>query len=67
MPPAFSPKPQDQTVKVAEAQVLELEFARLRSENADLKAQVAGIASVEDKRKKAEDRVGVLEAKVRLR
>lgn len=55
---------QDQTVKVAEAQVLELEFARLRSENADLKSQVAGIAGVEDKRKKSDERVAVLEAKV---
>lgn len=45
--------------------MLELESARLRSENADLKAQVAGIAGVEDRRKKAEDRVTVLEAKVR--
>lgn len=45
--------------------MLELESARLRSENADLKAQVAGIAGVEDRRKKAEDRVAVLEGKVR--
>jgi homeobox protein cut-like len=55
----------DQTVKVAEARVLESELSRLREENAELKKQVADSSSFDDKRKKAESRVDQLEAKVR--
>lgn len=55
----------DQTVKVAEARMLEAELSRLREENAELKKQVAEGSSVEDKRKKAEGRLEQLEAKVR--
>jgi homeobox protein cut-like len=54
----------DQTVKVAEARVLEAELARLREENAELKKQVAESSVADDKRKKAETRVDQLEAKV---
>ena len=57
---------QDQTVKVAEATVLESELTRLREENLDLKRQVGEIAGVEEKRKKAEAKVETLEEKVRL-
>jgi len=57
---------QDQTVKVAEARVLESELTRLREENLDLKRQVGEIAGVEEKRKKAEAKVETLEEKVRL-
>lgn len=57
----------DQTVKVAEARMLEAELSRLREENAELKKQVAEGGSAEDKRKKAEARVEQLEAKVRSR
>jgi len=56
----------DQTVKVAEAKMLESEMKRLREENSDLKRQVAEIATVEQGRKKAETKVGELEGKVRL-
>lgn len=55
----------DQTVKVAEARMLEAELSRLREENAELKKQVAEGSSSDDKRKKAESRVEQLEAKVR--
>jgi len=56
----------DQTVKVAEARVLESELSRLREENAELKKQVAESSSADDKRKKAESRVEQLEAKVSI-
>lgn len=54
----------DQTVKVAEARMLESELSRLREENADLKKQVAESSSLEDKRKKAEAKVDQIESKV---
>ncbi|KAL7411225.1 hypothetical protein BDY24DRAFT_142500 [Mrakia frigida] len=54
----------DQTVKVAEARVLESELTRLREENLDLKRQVGEIAGVEEKRKKAEAKVETLEEKM---
>lgn len=54
----------DQTVKVAEARMMEAEMARLKEENADLKKQVAEASTVEDKRKKAEQRAEQLEAKM---
>lgn len=54
----------DQTVKVAEARMMESEMARLREENADLRKQVAEAAVADDKRKKAESRVEQLEQKV---
>lgn len=54
----------DQTVKVAEAKMLESEMKRLREENGELKRQVAEIATVEQGRKKAEAKVGELEGKV---
>jgi len=55
----------DQTVKVAEARMLESELARLREENGDLKRQVGEMSSVEDKRKKAEAKVESIEEKAR--
>lgn len=55
----------DQTVKVAEARMLESELARLREENGELKRQVGDMASVEDKRKKAEAKVENMESKAR--
>ncbi|EKC99410.1 vacuole transport-related protein [Trichosporon asahii var. asahii CBS 8904] len=54
----------DQTVKVAEARMMEAEMARLKEENADLKKQVAEASTAEDKRKKAEQRAEQLEAKM---
>lgn len=54
----------DQTVKVAEARMLEAELSRLREENAELKKQVAEGSTVDDKRKKAEAKAEQLEAKV---
>ena len=54
----------DQTVKVAEARMLESELKRLREENAELKKQVGEVAMVEDKRKKAETRAEQLEERV---
>jgi hypothetical protein len=57
-------KMQDQTVKVAEARLLESEVQRLRDENADLRRRTADIATLEAAKKKAESRVEVLEEKV---
>jgi homeobox protein cut-like len=54
----------DQTVKVAEARMLETELGRLREENAELKKQVGEMGAVEDKRRKAEVRAEQLEEKV---
>lgn len=54
----------DQTVKVAEARMLESELGRLREENAELKKQVGEMAQVEDRRKKAEQKVEQLEGKM---
>ena len=54
----------DQTVKVAEARMLESELGRLREENAELKKQAGEMASVEDRRKKAEGRADQLEERV---
>lgn len=54
----------DQTVKVAEARMLEVELARLREENAELKKQVGEMPAVEDKRKKAEARADQMEEKM---
>lgn len=45
--------------------MLESELNRLRDENIDLKKQVAEIAAVEERRKKAEQRAESLEEKVR--
>jgi len=56
----------DQTVKVAEARMLESELSRLRDENADLKKHVGELGSVEEKRKKADKRAEQLEEKVRV-
>ena len=54
----------DQTVKVAEARMLEVELARLREENSELKKQVGEMPAVEDKRKKAEARADQMEEKM---
>ncbi|WVR00235.1 hypothetical protein IAU59_007377 [Kwoniella sp. CBS 9459] len=54
----------DQTVKVAEARVLESELSRLREENGELKKSIADLGNVEDKRKKAETKVEQLEEKM---
>lgn len=56
----------DQTVKVAEARMLESEVKRLKEENADLKRQVGEGAALEQGRKKAEGKVVELEEKVGL-
>lgn len=56
----------DQTVKVAEARMLESELARLREENGELKRQVGEMGTVEEKRKKAEAKVESMEEKVRV-
>ncbi|WOO82006.1 Protein CASP [Vanrija pseudolonga] len=54
----------DQTVKVAEARMLEAELQRLREENAELKKQAAEGSTADDKRKKAEARADQLEQKM---
>lgn len=54
----------DQTVKVAEARMLENELARLREENGELKKSLGEAVDVEEKRKKAESKVEQLEEKV---
>ncbi|KAK4689850.1 homeobox protein cut-like, partial [Tremellales sp. Uapishka_1] len=54
----------DQTVKVAEARMLESELVRLREENTELKTKVGEIAGVEDKKKKAEKRADQLEERM---
>ncbi|ODO05678.1 hypothetical protein I350_04738 [Cryptococcus amylolentus CBS 6273] len=54
----------DQTVKVAEARMMESEMARLKEENAELKKTVGEMSGLEDKRKKAEGKVEQLEAKM---
>ncbi|ORX40652.1 CASP C terminal-domain-containing protein [Kockovaella imperatae] len=55
----------DQTVKVAEARMMQAEANRLREENAELKKQVAQKDQVEEKRKKAEKKAEDLEQKVK--
>ena len=54
----------DQTVKVAEARMLQSELNRLREDNAELKKQVGQKDQVEEKRKKAEKRAEDIEQKV---
>lgn len=54
----------DQTVKVAEAMMLESEMARLSEENGELKKQLGEMSQVEEKRQKAENRANQLEEKV---
>ncbi|WWD19588.1 hypothetical protein CI109_104049 [Kwoniella shandongensis] len=54
----------DQTVKVAEARMLESELTRLREENGELKKSLGEMSSVEDKRKKAETKAEQLEEKM---
>lgn len=54
----------DQTVKVAEARMLESELARLREENAELKKRADEGRGWEDKARKSEKRADSLEEKV---
>ncbi|ORY33495.1 putative Golgi vesicle transport-related protein [Naematelia encephala] len=54
----------DQTVKVAEARMLESELTRLREENTELKKQVGDMGNVEEKRRKAETKVDQLEERM---
>lgn len=54
----------DQTVKVAEARMLESELNRLREENGELKKQVEEMGREEDRRKRAETKAEQLEEKV---
>ena len=56
----------DQTVKVAEARMLESELGRLREENEELKKQISDMGAVDDKRKRAESKAEQLEERVRL-
>ena len=60
--PVMADRFQDQTVKVAEARDLQSELQRLKVENNELRKTVEEFASVEAARKKAEARVGTLEA-----
>ena len=55
---------QDQTVKVSEAQALEVEVHRLREENAELRRKNNEISSLEVAKKRAEAKVEALEQKV---
>jgi homeobox protein cut-like len=57
----------DQTVKVAEARMLESELGRLREENVELKKRVGELGGVEEKRKKADGRAEQLEERVSVR
>nr|XP_019003298.1 homeobox protein cut-like protein [Kwoniella mangroviensis CBS 8507]OCF66759.1 homeobox protein cut-like protein [Kwoniella mangroviensis CBS 8507] len=54
----------DQTVKIAEARVLESELSRLREENNDLKKNLKEYKDSEDRRKKAENKVEQIEEKM---
>jgi homeobox protein cut-like len=54
----------DQTVKVAEARMLESEMARVKEENNELKKKIEELNSVEDKKRKAEKKADQLEEKV---
>lgn len=54
----------DQTVKVAEARMLESELDRLRDENQELKRKVAEGEELEEKLRKSEKRADGLEEKV---
>ncbi|WRT70279.1 uncharacterized protein IL334_007277 [Kwoniella shivajii] len=54
----------DQTVKIAEARVLESELSRLREENSELKKNVEEMKDVEERRKKAESKVDQIEEKM---
>ncbi|WWC71958.1 uncharacterized protein I206_105917 [Kwoniella pini CBS 10737] len=54
----------DQTVKIAEARVLESELNRLREENGELKKSLDEMKDVEDKKKKAENKVEQIEEKM---
>ena len=54
----------DQTVKVAEARMLESELGRLREENGDLKKQLAESSTLEDRLKKADKRADDMEQRV---
>lgn len=56
----------DQTVKVAEARMLESEMARVKEENNELKKKIEELNLVEDKKKKAEKKADQLEEKVNL-
>jgi homeobox protein cut-like len=56
----------DQTVKVAEARMLESELGRLREENQELKRKVADGEEREEKLKRSEKRADGLEEKVCL-
>jgi len=57
--------PQDQTVKVAEAEALEAEIQKLRDENSELRRRAAEASTLEGSLKKAETKVGTLEEKVK--
>jgi homeobox protein cut-like len=52
-------------VKASEAKELEIELQLLRLENSDLKKRISELSSVDAAKKKAEERVEVLESKVR--
>lgn len=54
----------DQTVKVAEAQELELELQRVREENAELRRRLNETSTLESAKKKAETRVEQLEQRM---
>ncbi|WVW86102.1 hypothetical protein I302_108141 [Kwoniella bestiolae CBS 10118] len=54
----------DQTVKIAEARVLESELSRLREENGELKKGLNEYKDAEEKRKKAENKVEQIEEKM---
>ncbi|KAG8907946.1 hypothetical protein FRB99_001454 [Tulasnella sp. 403] len=54
----------DQTVKVAEAQMLETELARVREENGELRGRLNELGTLEAAKKKAESRADLLEEKM---
>jgi hypothetical protein len=57
---------QDQLVTSTASKDLEVEISRLQTENADLKRKVADFGVVESAKKRAEDKIEVLEKKVRI-
>lgn len=56
--------PQDQAVKIAEAEELQKELRQIREENTDLKRQVGELSSVEAVAKKAEAKAEAIAEKV---
>lgn len=53
-------------MRVAEADQLEVDLARVREENAELRGRLSDLSTLESAKKKAESKVEILEEKVRV-